>query len=139
MRTVLLLIGLSPWLVDACDGLRIDSAWLREAPPGAGVLAAYMSLHNAGNAPMRVTIGDADDFHHAMLHETVVEDGRASMQHVDALLLAPGETATLDPGGLHVMLHGPVRQLRAGDVSRITLRCGTDATILPLPVRKATR
>ena len=121
-----------------CEGLKVETPWLREAPPGAGVLAAYMELHNAGDVPLRVRVGEAEDFHHAMLHETVITDGRASMRHVDALALAPGERASLAPGGMHVMLHGPRRGLRAGDHSPITLECQSGATIVTLPVRKAT-
>lgn len=136
MRTLLLAMALAAGPAAACEGLQADQGWLREAPPGARVMAGYLRLHNGGRNTVTVRIGEAPDFHHAMLHRTVIEGGRASMQHLDALSLAPGQTAVLEPGGMHLMLHGPRRILQAGDKSLVVLECGDGSLAVQLPVRR---
>lgn len=123
--------------VASCPGLELVDGWLREAPPGAAVMAAYMTLRNDGARSYRIEAADGGDFAHAMIHRTVVEDGRARMVHVDALDLPPGGTLTLAPGGLHLMLHAPVRPLRDGDRAALRLSCDGQAFTLTLPVRRA--
>jgi copper(I)-binding protein len=103
---------------------KIDDAWIREAPPGATVMAGYLRLHNPSRSTLRCDAVDGPDFGAAELHRSVVENGQSRMlpgQHIEA---APGTTAVLEPGGLHLMLFRPQRELRAGDETTLTLRCG---------------
>lgn len=120
----------------ACDGLTVSDAWVREPPPGAGAVAVYMRLVNAGKAPLAVDSVASPAFAHGMLHETYVDGDRARMRHVDALRLAPGEQRELAPGGLHLMLVKPVAALpRAGDDVALVLGCGEARLELQVPVR----
>jgi len=52
---------------------------------------------------------------HAMLHETTVVDGQSRMRERERLEIPPNGTLTLEPGGLHVMLHGLRRPLVVGE------------------------
>jgi periplasmic copper chaperone A len=84
--------------------LTVTDAWVR-AIPGAAVAAAYMRLHNGGPRPLRVTGVRSALAGHAMIHETRLENGVSTMRPHEPLVIAPGASVELRPGGLHVMLH----------------------------------
>jgi len=89
--------------------LTVQDAWVR-ATPGVDVAAAYLTLHNAGTQPVVVVGVRSPRASQAMIHETTVSNGRASMRPHEALRIAGGETLRLAPGGLHIMLrlNGPL-------------------------------
>jgi len=117
--------------------LAVEGAHVRAAPPGAPVLAGYMTLRNPGPRPIAVTGASSPDFERVEIHRTVVRGGVARMEPVPRLEIAPGDAARLEPGGMHLMLIGPRRKLRPGDRVRLTLHLG-DGTEQPveLPVRR---
>jgi copper(I)-binding protein len=93
--------------------LAVQDAWVR-AIPGADIAAAYMTLRNAGPAAITVTGVQSPIAGHAMIHETKVEAGQSKMRAHEQLVVAPGATVKLQPGGLHVMLHDLKQPLTAG-------------------------
>jgi periplasmic copper chaperone A len=124
-RTALAL--LTPLLaLAACargDGpLRVEDAWVRAAPGGVRASAAYMTIVNDGDAPRSVVGVTSTEFADATLHETRIEEGMVRMRPVAALPIGPGLSVSLAPGGVHVMLEGPVRPLAAGERAHVTLR-----------------
>lgn len=78
------------------------AAWVRAPAPGQAVAAAYVSL-TADEADQLVAI-DAPGVGMAMLHESKITNGVASMNDVDTLALPAGHTVALSPGGMHIML-----------------------------------
>lgn len=98
------------------------SAWVREAPPGASVMAAYMTLSNvADHSKVLVSVG-AKEFERAELHETVFESGHAIMRRVSSLTIPPHGQITLSPGGYHVMLIRPQRSFPEGSQVSMELK-----------------
>ncbi|HWW32052.1 MAG TPA: copper chaperone PCu(A)C [Steroidobacteraceae bacterium] len=86
------------------SALSAAGAWVR-AIPGAPVAAAYMTLHNGGQQPVRVIGVRSALAGHAMIHETRLENGVSTMRPHEPLEIPPGASVELKPGGLHVMLH----------------------------------
>jgi len=84
--------------------LTVADAWVR-AIPGAAVAAAYMTLHNGSARTVRVIGVRSALAGHAMIHETRLENGISTMRAHEPLVIAPGASVRLEPGGLHVMLH----------------------------------
>jgi periplasmic copper chaperone A len=84
--------------------LTVANAWVR-AIPGAAVAAAYMTLHNGGTRAVRVIGVRSALAGQAMIHETRLENGISTMRPHEPLVIAPGASVELEPGGLHVMLH----------------------------------
>lgn len=117
----------------ACKGLAVDNGWIREAPPGA-MSVAYGKLTNRGKQTLVVDGARSKDFGGAGLHRTTVEDGMSRMRE-GRLELKPGASATLEPGGWHLMLFDPARPLKAGDVVTLSLTCGQDARDFPFTVK----
>lgn len=104
----------------AAGRLGVADAWIRAAPPGARMLAGYAILKNEGDQPLSILSVHSDAFRMASLHESVVEDGVAKMRELNRLALAPGETVRLAPGGKHLMLMQPRRELAIADAVEVT-------------------
>lgn len=83
--------------------------------PGAEVAAAYLTLHNGGSAPVSIISVRSPVAGMAMIHETRLVGTQSTMRPREELIVAPGATVSLAPGGLHVMLHELSRQLKVGD------------------------
>lgn len=99
----------------AAGKLTVHDAWIRAAPPGAGMVAGYATLKNAGDEPIAILTVQSDAFRMTSLHETRIEEGVSKMRELHRLKLAPGETIQLQPGGKHLMLMQPRRDIVAGD------------------------
>ncbi len=98
-------------LLSACGqstgaNLSVDSAWVRAMPPGSKMTAAYFSLHNNSGEEVRIISVSSPEFSSASLHESVIEDGVSRMLEIPVLVLKPGESVHLEPGGKHLMLMG---------------------------------
>jgi len=99
----------------------IFEPWVREAPPQASAMAAYMTIENVKKTPLKLVGARSPQFAKVEIHEIVTEDGMARMQEVKALTLAPGGKLVLEPGSTHVMLIGPKKPLPAGAPVELTL------------------
>jgi copper(I)-binding protein len=113
------------------------------ATPGHGGMGStgngvvYLTISNSGDEADALTGGETDRAERVEVHEMIVENQTARMQPVDGPLPIPaGETVTLEPGGLHIMLVNLTDDNVVGDVFEITLtfeRAG-EVTV-PVPVR----
>lgn len=91
--------------------------------PGGGPMAGYVELANHSGDPVRLVAASTDAFGHVMIHRTIIEDGQARMRHQDdGVQLVPGETVSFAPGGLHLMLMRPQKELNVGDQVTIVLQ-----------------
>ena len=98
----------------------VFDAWIREAPPGATMLAGYATLKNTGDAPLTILTVQSDAFRMTSLHETVVEDGVARMREMHRLQIPAGGEVQLAPGGKHLMFMHPRGEIAAGDQVGVT-------------------
>lgn len=120
------------------ESVRLEDPWIREAPPVAKVLAAYMKIVNEGQDALVLNGVSSPDFEHVMLHGTRIEDGVAEMFHIDQVQIQSGEAAVFEPGGNHFMLMGLKRPLRDGDSAVLNLDFGVRGTAtVSAPVRRA--
>ena len=121
-----LVLACAPVLVQAdgaCDHVRVDSAWVRQPPPGMTMTAGYFEIANTGPGTLEVhSIGSAD-FGTTMLHETMQVDGAARMRHLPGITLAPGARFSAAPGGAHLMLGEPRIDLATAAQVGFSLHC----------------
>ena len=117
----LLIVSLAAFPAFAAGRLVVDDAWIRAAPPGARMLAGYAKLTNAGDAPIVVTGATSAAFGDVSMHASAVDDGVAKMRPLPALTIAPGATATFEPGGRNLMLMQPAAAMPAGAKATIAL------------------
>jgi copper(I)-binding protein len=107
--------------------LEVHDAWIREAPPTATVMASYMVISNTGESPAGITAITSPDFDHTELHRTIIRTGVASMVPIEKLEIPAGESISLTPGGIHLMLINPLRPLRVGDTVTLVIQ-GADGS-----------
>ena len=114
------LASLTP-MAYAADQVKVHDAWIPQAPPVAGVMAAYMVVENTGSKPVTITGVDCNEFGMVMMHKTVTENGVSRMIHLGDLKLAPKSKAVFHRGGMHVMLMQPKHAFKVGDKVPMTL------------------
>lgn len=103
-------------------GLTIGQPWTRATPPGAPTAAGFLTLVNEGPGD-RLVGGATPVAAEVQIHEMNTAGGVMRMRPLeDGLALARGASATLTPGGLHLMLIGLKRPLTAGERIPLTLR-----------------
>lgn len=88
------------------------------------MMAGFGRLSNACDGPVTVVAVRSEAFADVSLHRTSNEGGVSRMREVPALRLEAGESATLAPGGLHLMLMHPHAEVREGD--SVTVRLELD-------------
>lgn len=94
--------------------LIVQDAWVRQVP-GSDVAAVYLTLRNPTTRPVSIVGVESSLASHAMIHETKTESGQSRMRPHEQLVVPAGQTVKLEPGGLHVMLHGVTRPAAVGD------------------------
>lgn len=117
MKTLLLALALtaSSWLMAAEPDIQVTDAWVREAPPTARMLAAYLTITNPGEQERVLVEVQSPVFSHVMLHKSEVVDGVARMIHMDEILIPAHASVQLEPGGLHLMMPAPETRLTEGN------------------------
>lgn len=102
--------------------LVITQAWSRATPGGAKVGGGYLTIENKGSAPDRLIGGSADVSAKIQVHEMSMNNGVMTMRPVEGgLVIEPGKTVKLSPGGLHLMLLDLKGSLKQGEKLPITL------------------
>jgi periplasmic copper chaperone A len=135
LALLLLITASSAW----CDGptVRASHVWIREAPLGVKVLAGYFTLENLTDKPLSLVAVSSPDFDAAMLHQSVVKGGVESMLPVDSLDIPAGGSVELQPGGYHVMLMLPKKNLFTGDMVTLMLTFSDKSELaIMAPVRR---
>lgn len=138
MRTLIFLLTLIGSATAAAGELTVVDAWVREAPPGATVLAGFLVIQNHSPQDRELVAAESTDFGRVELHRTVVEGGVARMLPQQSMPVPAGGQLDLEPGGYHLMLMQPKRPLAEGDSVNLTLRFDDGSTqAVSMRVRKA--
>lgn len=124
MRLIIVLACVFSGTALACD-LKVDSAWIREAPSTAKALAGYALLSNVGSKPVTVVSGSSSAFAKVEMHETVTENGIAKMRPIEKLEIPAKGKIEFAPSGKHFMLLEPKAALKNGDVVSVSLKDAT--------------
>ena len=94
----------------------VTDGWVRLPPMSMPMLAGFGRIGNNCESPVVVVGASSPAFEDVSLHETRIVDGISKMRAVPELRVAAGKAATLQPGGLHLMLMQPRTPLEAGNV-----------------------
>ncbi len=128
----LALLLVSGGMLQAADqkagDLTIVQPWSRATAPGATTGVIYFGIANAGKSGDRLTGISTDVADKAEMHKTMMMPGDAKGGGMmmmdpmpDGVTIAAGQTVTLQPNGMHVMLMGLKHQLKPGDTFPVTL------------------
>jgi len=97
-------------------------AWSRATPGGAKIAGGYLTIENKGAAPDRLISGAGDFAGKVEIHEMAMNNGVMTMRPLDkGLVIEPGKTVKLAPGGYHLMLMDLKQPFKQGDKVPVTL------------------
>lgn len=113
----------------SAEGITVTEAFSPLAPPGAMAHAAYMTITNDGDKIRNLVGVAAADYHMVHLHQSTDQDGVATMAPLHQIAIEPGQSATLRPGQIHVMLMRPKKQFGTGDSISLTLEFADGETV----------
>jgi len=82
-----------------------------KAVPGTNMRAAYLVLTNNSNASITISHVTSPDFTTVQMHESLVEDGIASMRALRSMTIKAGQIVRFERGGKHLMLMRQVNNL----------------------------
>jgi periplasmic copper chaperone A len=102
--------------------LVITQAWSRATPGGAKVAGGYLTIENRGSTADRLIGGSGDITDRIEVHEMTTSNGVMTMRALDkGLVIKPGKTVKLAPGGYHLMMFDLKSPLKQGDKMPVTL------------------
>lgn len=105
----------------ASADISVESAYIREAPPGQKVTAAFLTLANHSNKSCTLSGVATPIAGRAEIHGHFHKNGMMQMRPVAELALPAGETLALQPGGHHIMLFDLVEGISVGEHYPLTL------------------
>lgn len=104
------------------SAIKASHAWVRAMPPGSAMTAAYLTLENTSDKPLKVISVSSPQANDCSIHETVIEKGINRMREVKYLSIPAHQSVTLSPGGLHIMIMGMNRPLKKGALFPIVFK-----------------
>ncbi|OYV38934.1 MAG: hypothetical protein B7Z81_03950 [Acidocella sp. 20-61-6] len=133
MRVFLVVLLLLPLVAQAATPeLTVEKPWMRYLLPSIPA-AGYMELQNPGAADVVITGAASPACGMLMLHKSADTSGMAMMMDVQSITVPAHGSATLAPGGYHLMCMQPTMKL--GDKVPVTLRLQDGSIVVAtLPV-----
>jgi copper(I)-binding protein len=118
----------------AAGDVRIVDAYVPR-PPVGDVTALYLTLRNDGAEADTLLAVASNASARGTLHDMEQANGQMRMVRIDGgIVVPPGETVSLRPGGRHGMLEGLSRELEPGSTLDVILRFARGGT-LAIPAR----
>jgi periplasmic copper chaperone A len=102
--------------------LEIGDPWARATPPTAPTGGGYLSVKNTGTEPDHLVSASSPAAGTVQVHEMKMDGNVMRMRELESPLeIKPGETVTLAPGGMHLMMMGLKEPLKQGERVPLTL------------------
>ena len=100
----------------------LKDGWVRLGPVAMPMMAGFGRIENPCPQLVAVVSARSAAFGEVSIHESRVVDGVNRMRELSELPVAAKSSATLAPGGLHLMLMHPAAVLKEGDRVVVTFR-----------------
>lgn len=102
--------------------LVISQPWTRATAGGAKVGGGYLTIENKGTVADKLVGGSTDAAGKLEVHQMTMSDGVMKMHPVEGgLVIEPGKTVKLAPGGYHLMLVDLKHPFKQGEKVPATL------------------
>lgn len=112
----------SPATEPTLNSVSIEDAWVRSSEYSAkagGMTGIFGKFTNNGTSDVTIIGGDTQAAEMVQVHEVV--DGMMQ-EKKGGIVIKPGETVVLEPGGLHIMIMNITKAIVAGDKLSITIK-----------------
>lgn len=136
-RAAFLLLALLPLIAWAAGpSVQAHRVWIRQAPPGVSVLAGYFTLENLTDQAITLGSVSSPDFGAVEMHQSFVKNGMEGMAPVASVAIPAHGSIEFKPGGYHLMLMQPKKNLFAGDIVTLMFKFSDNSELAILaPVR----
>ncbi|MBE1295051.1 MAG: copper chaperone PCu(A)C [Rhodobacteraceae bacterium] len=122
MAALMFATGAPTPAIAGSDDVVVEDAWARASIGVNRPGAAYMTIRNTGDEAVTLTGIRTDLAMMPDIHQTSTNaEGVSSMAPAGEIEIAPGETVSLEPGGLHAMLMRLQRPMAEGESFSLTL------------------
>ena len=122
MAALIFASGAGTPAIAGSDDVVVEDAWARASIGVNRPGAAYMTIRNTGDEAVTLTGLRTDLAMMPDIHETSTNaEGVSSMAPAGQIEIAPGESVSLEPGGLHAMLMRLQRPMVEGENFSLTL------------------
>jgi copper(I)-binding protein len=119
------------------SSITVYDEYVREVPPNMPNSAAFMTIMNSSDKAVDLIAAKSGVSKVVELHEHANVDGMMQMRQIPKITIPANGSTELQPGGLHVMLIGLKKKLKAGELVQLTLSFSNgETTILNAPVKK---
>lgn len=108
--------------------IRVEHPWIRWLPanlPNAG----YATIVNDGDGTLRLASASSPDYRSVTLMQSRLADDDSSMVMVRHIDIPAHASASLAPGGYHIMLSHASKPIQPGDSVPVTLHFADGATL----------
>ena len=99
--------------------IMVKHPWSRASISKNGVV--YVTLHNHGGSNDKLVGASSSVAKSVQLHTHKYENGIMRMRHIKSITIPAKGSATLKPGGHHIMLMGLTKKLKKGNSFPLTL------------------
>lgn len=136
--TLTLFLCVCAWQASAKEcAPTMRDGWVRLPPAAMPMMAGFGRIANPCAMPAVIVSASSPAFGEVSIHETRNVEGVNRMREVEQLRIAPDDSATLKPGGLHLMLMRPRAPLKEGSKVVVSFKLQDGREILSeLVVRK---
>jgi copper(I)-binding protein len=112
------------------DEVMVSHAWTEETGETSHSVDVFLTIENQGDAAVRLVaattgFSDAGRFQAPVLGD----DGALAIREVPAIEVAPGQTVTFQPGGVHIVLPNVKQGFEGGEHFDMTLDFGEAGTV----------
>ncbi|MBB3066967.1 hypothetical protein FHR98_003283 [Limibacillus halophilus] len=118
--------------------LSTNNAWSRVTMGAGHTGAVFLEITNQSQEPRRLVSAETSLAERAEVHSNEMVDGVMKMRRMEEIEIPAGETVTLEPGGLHVMLFGLTQALKEGEHFDVKLMfddgAEVTATVMVMPI-----
>ncbi|MFT6909284.1 MAG: copper(I)-binding protein [Oleiphilaceae bacterium] len=110
--------------------LKVMDAYQPERPSFMSMNAGYLKIQSLSDKDIYIVSVSSPDYQSVSIHNSIQVDGMHEMESVSSLKIPATKEISLEPGGMHLMLHMPVEHRKAGDFTTIifTLDDGSNVT-----------
>ena len=125
-----ILIGLPATSLAGSEDMVVENAWARASIGTNRPGVAYMTLRNTGTDPVTLVGLETPLAMMPDIHETTTDsNGVSSMGPVGEITILPGESVSLEPGGMHAMLMRLQTKMVEGETFPLTLNFADGGTL----------
>ena len=101
--------------------LEVDDAWIRSGPPNSKTFAGYLKFTNTSSTEIFIKELKSNAFEKIEMHSSFAEGGISSMKKLNALEIPAHSAFNLEPGGYHLMLMKPKKEIKESDLVELMI------------------